>query len=157
MHHEFSTSFCEVSLKMTLYNSSDAVASVRVNTLDSNLVPDSSAVLSPDREGWYNVSLESEIKVVSDVRGTILKSLSSESVRPIIWSGSSSTKLQLEPASTAEIPLQVCIFSPGTYDLSNYVVQWNLQPSSDQESEETRPTSGTCPGYPYYLTVLPSS
>ncbi|PKI35306.1 hypothetical protein CRG98_044320, partial [Punica granatum] len=161
IHHNFSASFCEVSLRMTLYNSSDAVASLRVNTLDSNqsgfLLSDSSAVLPTNQEGWYNVSLESEIKVTSDVRGTILNSLSSESIRPIIWSGSSSTKLQLEPSSTVQIPLQVCIFCPGTYDLSNYVVQWNLQWPIDQGNEETRPNSGTCPGYPYYITVLPSS
>lgn len=144
---------------MTLYNSSGAVASVRVDTLDSNLAADSGTVLTPNQEGWYNVSLESEIKVTADVRGTILKSLSSESIRPIIWSGSSSTKLQLEPASAVEIPLQVCVFCPGTYDLPNYVVQWNLQPPTDPENknDESRPTSGTCLGYPYYLTILPSS
>ncbi|KAK4777160.1 hypothetical protein SAY86_005848 [Trapa natans] len=154
--HDFSASFCEVSLKMTLYNSSKTVASIRINTMDSSHLGDSGSVFS-NQEGWYNVPLENAIKVTSDVRGTILKSLLWESAHPTIWSASSSTKLQLGPGSMAEIPLQVCVFCPGTYDLSNYAVQWNLQPLGAQQNPESRPSSGTCPGYPYYLTVISSS
>ena len=35
LHHDFSASFCEISLKMHIYNSSGATAFVRIDTLDS--------------------------------------------------------------------------------------------------------------------------
>ncbi|XVF55872.1 hypothetical protein PTKIN_Ptkin06aG0071300 [Pterospermum kingtungense] len=69
-------------------------------------------------------------------------------------SGSSSTKLLVQPGSTAEIPLQICVFAPGIYDLSNYVLNWKLY---DENQAEANKPSGVCQGYPYHLTVLQST
>ncbi|XP_048126921.1 trafficking protein particle complex subunit 8 [Rhodamnia argentea] len=163
IHHDFSTSFCEVTLKMALYNSADAAASVRINTLDLSRNGDAqsrdeSTLASGKQAGWYNVSLDSEIKVTSDVSGIQMKPLSSDSASPFVWTGSSSTKVRLPPLSTLGIPLQICVFSPGTYDLSNYILQWSLVLPDDQGNHgETRPSSGTCQGYSYFLTVLQST
>ncbi|CAM9004042.1 unnamed protein product [Rhodiola kirilowii] len=106
--------------------------------------------------GWHDISLVNNITVTSD----ILKSPSSnasvlESLSPFIWSGTSSTKVTLKPGFTMEIPLQVCVFSPGTYDLSSYALDWTLVPLP--EHWETERATGTCQGYPYYLTVLEST
>ncbi|XP_012074301.1 trafficking protein particle complex subunit 8 isoform X2 [Jatropha curcas] len=161
-HHNFSASFCEINLKMTIYNSSDSVVSVSIITLDSSSgngqLSDDDTSTSGNQVGWHNLSLSDDIKVTSDVPGTnIAKSASQESVSPFIWSGTRSTRVQLEPMSSSEIPLQICVFSPGTYDLSNYVLNWKLLPVNDQGNvKETKQTMGTSPGYPYYLTVLQS-
>lgn len=148
---------------MTIYNSSDVAASIRINTFDSSssdplsdTTPGQPATSSGNQEGWHDLSLVTDIKVTSDPLGVrTSKSTAVESVSAFIWSGSSSTKVRLEPVSRTEIPLQVCVFSPGTYDLSNYVLHWNLLLSNDQENRD-RKSSGTCQGYPYYLTVLQS-
>lgn len=156
IHHNFSASFCEVKLKMTLYNSSDLSASIFIHTLDS--IPSTSQLSevmagSPGNQaGWYDTSLLNDIKVTSDVLGMkVGKPPSLDSVSQFIWSGSSSTKVEVEPMSTAVVPLQICVFSPGTYDLSNYALHWNLLSSKDEGSH------GKCPGSPYYLTVLQSA
>ncbi|KAJ7942948.1 Trafficking protein particle complex subunit 8 [Quillaja saponaria] len=165
LHHNFS-SFCEVKLKMTIYNSSGATTFVRMKTFDSagnvGRLTGVNAIQSAtpgNQAGWHDVSLVNDIKVASNVPGTQLgKPLSLESVCPFIWSGPSSTNVQLEPKSSVEIPLQVCVFSPGTYDLSNYVLNWNLSPSNGRGNhEEGRQASGTCQGYPYYITLLQSA
>lgn len=157
LHHDFSTSFCEINLKMRLYNSSGATASVRIDTLDfagSVVQP-----ATPDNQaGWHDVTPVNELKVTSNVPETQPgKALSLDSVSPYIWSGSSSTNLHLEPLSSAEIPLQICVFSPGTYDLSNYVLNWNLLSQNQGDGDQTRKDSGKCQGYKYYLTVLQST
>ncbi|KAL5739887.1 hypothetical protein ACOSQ2_029067 [Xanthoceras sorbifolium] len=167
VHHNFSASFCEINLRMTIYNSSDAAVSIRVNTFDStsssgqssDAAALESAVPTGNQSGWHEVPVLNDIKAKSEVLGTQVgkSSLSLESVFPFIWSGSSATSVQLGPMSTAEIPMQVCIFSPGTYNLSNYALNWNLLPVSGEGKEsETRQSSGTCHGYPYHLTVLQS-
>ncbi|BFG38453.1 hypothetical protein CerSpe_247270 [Prunus speciosa] len=163
IYHDFSAPFCEINLSMTLFNSSDVVASVHINTLDSSTsdnlndaTPVQPATSSDNQEGWHDLSLVTDIKVTSDVlKVRTSKSTPVESVSPFIWSGSSSTRVQLEPMSRTEIPLQVSVFSPGTYDLSNYVLHWNLLLSNDQGNRDSR-SSGKCQGYPYYLTVLQS-
>ncbi|CAK9152962.1 unnamed protein product [Ilex paraguariensis] len=159
--HNFSASFCEINLRMTIHNSSDVVASIRIKTSDSNssVSPFNSAtsVSSGDEAGWHDMSLSNDGKVTSDVLATrVGKSLSPDCVSPFIWSGSSSTRIKLDPLSTTKIPLQICVFSPGTFDLSDYVLHWNLLSPDDQEDDEAgkRPSSGTCQGHPYYLTVL---
>ncbi|XP_068342385.1 uncharacterized protein [Pyrus communis] len=162
LYHNFSASFCEINLSMTIYNSSDVVSSVRINTSDSSAsdhsgdaTPVQPATSSGNQDGWHDLSLATDIKVTSDALGSqVSKSIAVESVSPFIWSGSSSTRVQLDPMSRTEIPLQVCVFSPGTHDLSNYVLHWNLLLSNDQENRDRY--SGTCQGYPYYLTVLQS-
>ena len=159
-YHNFSSSFSEINFKMTIYNSSDSIASIRIKTIDS-AEGNESAPPSPssaNQTGWHYASLTQDIKVTSDVLGAqMAKSSSLESVSPFIWSGTSSTTLQIEPNSMAEAPLQICIFSPGIYDLSNYILQWKLLPSSRSGNDETNVSSGTCQGYPYYLTVLQSN
>lgn len=162
-YHNFSTSFCEVNFKMTIYNSSDSSASVRIKTIDSASTSESNetAPQSPSssyQTGWHYASLTQDIKGTSDVIGTQMgKSSSLESVSPFIWSGTSSTTVQIEPKSMTEAPLQICIFSPGIYDLSNYILQWELLPSPGSGKNEITISSGTCRGYPYYLTVLQST
>lgn len=150
---------------MHLSNSSGAIAFVRIDTLDSagngghmnSLNAVQSATLD-NQAGWRDVPPVNELKVTSNVPGTQPgKALSLESVSPYIWSGSSSTNLHLEPMSSVEIPLQICVFSPGTYDLSNYVLSWNLPSKGRGDSDETKQRSGKCHGYKYYLTVLQST
>ncbi|KAF7818861.1 trafficking protein particle complex subunit 8 [Senna tora] len=166
LHHDFSASFCEINLKMHLYNSSGATAFVRINTLDytvtgGQLNPLSvvqSVTPSDNQAGWHDITPVNEVKVTSNVTGSQPgKSLSLGSVSPYIWSGSSSTNVHLEPMSSAQIPLQICVFSPGIYDLSNYVLHWNLLPEDRGGQDETRQPSGKCLGYTYYLTVLQST
>lgn len=166
VHHDFSTSFCEVKLTMTISNSSDAIASVHVSTLDlpsssgqsSDVGTPQSAVPSGNQAGWHDIPVVSDTKVTSAVPGTHVGKLQPvESASPFIWCGSSSTKAQLQPFSTIRIPLQISVFFPGIYDLSNYVLNWNLIPNSDQEDLGQRQSSGTCQGYPYLLTVLQST
>lgn len=164
LYHDFSASMCEINLRMTIYNSSDGVASVRIGTFDSVNSADhlndgtavSSAYPSGDQAGWHDASIVDEIKVTSDVHGArVGKSLSLDSVPPFIWSGTSSTRIKLGPKSASEIPLQICVFSPGIYNLSNYALHWRLLTSDDSGDQEgTSQSSGTCQGYPYYLIVL---
>ncbi|KAE8725145.1 SYP121 protein [Hibiscus syriacus] len=166
IQHNFSAPLCEVNLKMTITNSSNSVASVHINTFDSpssNSQPinDAAASQPPENQaGWSDIPIVSDTKIITnDALATrSSKSLSIESAPQFIWSGSSSTKLTLQPKSTAEIPLQICAFAPGVYDLSNYVLNWNLTPINDQVNQgEASKSSGSCQGYPYYLTVLEST
>ncbi|GLT94814.1 hypothetical protein SLE2022_125350 [Rubroshorea leprosula] len=166
IHHDFAASFCEVNLRMSISNSADAVVSVHVNTSDSSSSGGQSsdaavaaAHSSEDQAGWHDIPVANDIKITSDVLATrVGKSMSLESVSHFIWSGSSSTKVLLEPKSTVEVPLQICVFAPGIYDLSNYVLNWNLLPATNQGNlGEEKPSSGECQGYPYYLTVLQST
>ena len=156
INHNFSASFCEVKLKITLYNSSDSSASIFIHSLDSNpstgQLSDVMAGSSGNQAGWYDASLVNDIKVTTDVLGMKPgKPPSMDSVSQFIWSGSSSIKVEVKPMSTAEVPLQVCVFSPGTYDLSNYALHWNLLSSKHEGSH------GKCLGSPFYLTVLESA
>lgn len=160
--HDFSTIFCEINLSMTVHNSSEDDVSVIVNTTDSTTTVNSVSSPAPvtgNEVGWHDLSHLTEIKVSSDVLGTrVTKSLSPKgvSVSPFIWSGASSTRFELKSLSSAEIPLQICVFTPGTYDLSNYSLHWNLLSSNNKRDNlnELEPSSGTCQGYPYYITVL---
>ena len=155
MYHDFSTSFCEIKLKMVIRNTSDGFLSVSINTIDG--LPDAAAPTpsSGNLSGWrYVPAITEEMKLTSDVMGSRLGKPppSMESSPPFIWSGSSSTKVQIQPLSTTEIPLQVSVFSPGTYSLSTYELVWELFEHENASSA----TSGTCQGYPYYITVLQS-
>ncbi|KAL5135551.1 Trafficking protein particle complex subunit 8 [Glycine soja] len=165
LHHDFSASFCEISLKMHIYNSSGSTVFVRIDTLDSagngghmNSVNVVQSATSDNRAGWHDITPVNELKVTSNVLGTQPgKALSLESVPSYIWSGSSSTNLHIDAMSSAEIPLQICVFSPGTYDLSNYVLNWKHPSNGQGDSDETKQHSGKCQGYKYYLTVLQST
>lgn len=152
--HDFSSGFCEINLRMTVYNSLEVSASVHINTLDYS-VPgvnaSTSAASSGNEIGWHDTSYLTDTKAASDAAGSrVGKALAPESISPFIWSGSSSTRFNLEPLSSAEVPLQISVFCQGTFDLSNYLLHWNLIPSDGGESKE----SGSCHGHPYHITVL---
>ena len=167
LHHNFSASFCEINLKMQLYNSSDAAAFVHLDTFDSagsgshlnSATTVQSATSTDKQEGWQEVTPPNEIKVTSSVLETEPgKALSLGNVSPYIWSRSCSTNVRLEPLSAAEVPLQICVFSPGTFDLSNYVLNWNLLPARGQRNyDESTQLSGKCQGHTYFLSVLQST
>ncbi|KAL9230618.1 hypothetical protein vseg_005946 [Gypsophila vaccaria] len=164
VHHDFSESFCEISLKLHIYNSLDTMVSVRMVTNDSSPIAsnssNSSGVVSENQAGWHDVSLTTDAKSNSDSLGPIQtgRKWTPESVSPFIWSGSSSTQLKLKPLSTTEIPVQVCVFTPGTYDLSNYNLLWDSsQSDSDRLKGDSRPSSGTYPGQSFFVTVLQST
>ncbi|KAF6144793.1 hypothetical protein GIB67_016867 [Kingdonia uniflora] len=158
INYNFSTS-CDIKLRMKIHNSSDEIAFVRINTFDP--IPSSGS-----QEGWYNISPLNDIKVTSDVLGTLSTKSSSplssiDGVSPYIWVASSSTRVEIDPKSSTEVPLQICLFSPGTYNLSNYTVHWNLRGTNNNSGfieDGRRQISGTGirPGHPYYLTVLQS-
>ncbi|KAL2250834.1 UNVERIFIED_CONTAM: hypothetical protein Sindi_2205700, partial [Sesamum indicum] len=160
VRHDFSAAFCEINLSMTVYNSSEDVVSVRIVTLDYTPATNSAtsaASVSGNEVGWHDTSQLSEIKVTSDVIGSRGgKAPSTDSVSPFIWSGTSSTRFNLEPFSSAQVPLQICVFSPGTLDLSNYILYWNLVSSSDGGHDVDGPkvSSGTCQGHSYHVAVL---
>ncbi|OVA02018.1 TRAPP III complex [Macleaya cordata] len=169
LNHDFSLSFCEIKLYLTIHNSSNAVASIRINTVDANPStsgPLSDAVVAPQslasfghQVGWHNVSLTNDTKDSSDAVGSQVGKSSSDGTAPFIWSASSCTLIKLGPMSTTKVPLQICLFSPGTFDLSSYSLHWNLQFSDDEVfvAEKTiQSSSGTSQGHPYYLTVLQS-
>ncbi|KAL0887791.1 hypothetical protein Bca101_011774 [Brassica carinata] len=156
INHDFSTSLCEVKLKMVIRNTSDGLLSLSINTIDG--LPDAAAPTpsSENQCGWrYVPAITEEMKLTTDVMGSRLgkPSPSMESSPPFIWSGLSSTKVQIQPLSTTEIPLQISVFSAGVYNLSSYTLIWEL---SEHENASSSTSSGTCQGYPYYLTVRQS-
>ncbi|KAL0346987.1 UNVERIFIED_CONTAM: hypothetical protein Scaly_1714700 [Sesamum calycinum] len=159
VRHDFSAAFCEINLSLTVYNSSEDVVSVRIVTLDYTPAINSAtsaASVSGNEVGWHDISHPSEIKVTSDVTGVRGgKAPSTDSVSPFIWSGTSSTRFNLEPFSSAPVPLQICVFSPGTFDLSNYILYWNLVSSSDGGHDVDGPkvSSGTCQGHSYHVAA----
>lgn len=158
IRHDFAVGFCEINLNMTIHNSSESVISVHVKTFDSAAHINSSIAGAPvpaaSEAGWHNLSLQDDTEVASEVLGnSVGKPLSPVSVSPFIWSASSSTHVKLEPLSSTEVSLQICVFSPGTYDISNYSLHWNLEKPHDQEYG-LKELSGTCQGHTYYISVL---
>ncbi|KAI3993969.1 hypothetical protein MKX01_002982 [Papaver californicum] len=165
LNHDFSISFCEIELFLTIHNSSDSGASVRINTGDSSTGGHlSDTVVAPQspasfglQVGWHNIALTNDSKdSPNNTIGTQFTKSSSDGGAPFIWSASSSNLLELGPFSTVKVPLRICLFSPGTYDLSSYTINWSLQVSGDERisGEKTSRSSGTSQGNPYYLTVL---
>ncbi|VFQ62580.1 unnamed protein product [Cuscuta campestris] len=145
--HDFTSAFlCEIKLKMTVNNSSDTHhVSVQVGLADSSAIPETAS--SSDEVGWH------ELRTDLETPRTAFKT-NADVAMPFIWSGSSGTHFSLGPSSSTELPLQITVFSPGTYDLSNYLLHWRMISSSSQE-DLSRPVSGTCKGHPYFITVLP--
>ncbi|XP_075101206.1 uncharacterized protein LOC107825691 isoform X2 [Nicotiana tabacum] len=158
--HDFKEPFCAITLRIVVHNSSDDVVSIRCNPSDSAVSFSSSgnASAAPGNEvGWHDLSLSNDIKITSDVLGArVVKPTSSDTVPPFIWSASSSTHFALEPLSFREIPVEICVFSPGTFDLSNYSLHWSFSSPSYQgnNGDKSRALSGTCQGHPFYITVL---
>ncbi|XP_013628189.1 PREDICTED: trafficking protein particle complex subunit 8-like [Brassica oleracea var. oleracea] len=152
IYHDFSTSLCEIQLKLVIRNTSDGTSSVSFNTIDS--VQDAAAPTpsAGNQSGWrYVPDVTEEMKLTSDVMGSRSGKppSSMESSPPFTWSGLSSTKVEIQPLSTTEIPLQISVFAPGIYNLSSYKLTWERSGREDA-------SSGTCQGYPYYLIVLQS-
>ncbi|PKU73262.1 trafficking protein particle complex subunit 8 [Dendrobium catenatum] len=165
MSHDFSVSFCEIDLELTICNCLNAEVSIRIIThdfmpetkLSDYLISDSNT----NQGGWHNVSLANDIKEISNVQSEKLSSSSSQSISPFIWCAASSTSVKMQPLSTANVPLRICIFSPGTFDLSSYELHWNVQSSSRSDKgrpgdDATRSSSGMSRGHPFYLTVMQS-
>lgn len=159
VRHDFSSGLCEINLSMSVYNSLEDAVSVHINTLDSlarSSSVTSTASVSGNEVGWHDITYLTDAKVKSDAIGArVGKALAPESVSPFIWSGSCSTQFNLEPSSSAKVPLQISVFCQGTFDLSNYSLQWNLLPGDTGDHEnESRVRSGSCHGHPYHITVL---
>lgn len=163
IHHNFDTSFCEINLRISIHNSLDAAVSVRIHPNDSgpstSQPSNSSGVSSENRVGWHDVSLAGEAKITSDTLQNTrhVQQMPGESVSPFIWCGSSSTRIKVAPLSTAEVPIQICVFAPGTYDISNYQLHWeSMHPEGDIDAD-SKQSSGIFPGHSFYLTVLQSA
>ncbi|CAN6291607.1 unnamed protein product [Urochloa humidicola] len=108
--------------------------------------------------GWYDVSLETDIKAISSAKGTRHEKQSSKSISPYVWCSLSSAQIELQPDSCARVPLKLCIFAPGTYNFSNYELQWRVHPSSEgaQVDEIENGLTGGGQGHPFYVTFLQS-
>jgi len=156
--HDFSKSCCEVSIQLVIHNSAAHKSSVRVVTSDvmreknqTVHTHDSTSV----QGGWHDVSLENDIKAISSAKGTRHEKQSSKSISPYVWCSLSSAQIELQPDSCSRVPLKVCIFAPGTYNFSNYELQWKVLPSKEAQVDENG-SSGGGPGHPFYVTVLQS-
>lgn len=158
--HDFSKSYCEVSIQLVIHNSAAHTSSVRVVT--SDVMPEKSQTVHPHdpssvQGGWYDVSLENDIKAISSAKGTQHEKQSSKSISPYVWCSLSSAQIELQPDSCARVPLKVCIFAPGTYNFSNYELQWKVHPSEGAQVDESKNgSSGSGQGHPFYVTVLQS-
>ncbi|KAF3773985.1 hypothetical protein EJ110_NYTH54143 [Nymphaea thermarum] len=166
--HDFAKSFCEMRFQVTVQNSSDAVAFIRLvmfNQAENEVQLSDVGQLSGASEegGWHEISLGNSGKVLSDLlaQSSPSRKQSSKSISSYVWTGSSSTKVKLEPLSSAVIPLNLCIFAPGVYDLSNYELQWDIKPCNEGNDgfrrDSSKRTAGTSLGHPFYLTALQSA
>ncbi|KAG2545392.1 hypothetical protein PVAP13_9KG306369 [Panicum virgatum] len=156
--HDFSKSCCEVSIQLVIHNSAAHKSSVRVVT--SDVMREKNQTVHPHdstsvQGGWHDVSLENDIKAISSAKGTRHEKQSSKSISPYVWCSLSTAQIELQPDSCSRVPLKVCIFAPGTYNFSNYELQWKVLPSKEAQVDENG-SSGGGPGHPFYVTVLQS-
>uniref|UniRef100_A0A0E0KJW9 Trafficking protein particle complex subunit 8 n=1 Tax=Oryza punctata TaxID=4537 RepID=A0A0E0KJW9_ORYPU len=154
--HDFSKSYCEANIQLVIHNSGQHNISARVVTYDS--VPDKSQTVNmqdsnSNQGGWYDVSLENDIKAISTAKGTHYQKQSSESISPFVWCSLSSAQVELKPDTSTKVPLKVCIFMPGTYNFSNYQLQWKVHSSEVGQVDENQ-RSGGGQGHPFYVSVL---
>jgi trafficking protein particle complex subunit 8 len=160
VNHDFSKSYCEVNIQLVIHNSAGHNFFVRVVTFDG--IPEKSKTIHPQDStsalgGWYDVSLENDIKVISSAKGAHYEKKYSESIPPHVWCSLSSAQIEMQPDSSARVSLKVCIFAPGTYNFSNYELHWKLYPSDGSHVDENdRWSSGGGQGHPFYVTVLQS-
>lgn len=156
--HDFSKSYCEVNLQLLIHNSEAHKILVRVATFD--VMPEKSQTVHPHdstsaQGGWYDVSLENDVKTISNSKSTHQEKQSSKSISPYVWCSLSCAQKELQPDSCARVPLKVCIFAPGTYNFSNYELQWKVHPSEGPLVDENEKLlSGGGLGHPFYVTVL---
>ncbi|KAG0478781.1 hypothetical protein HPP92_013500 [Vanilla planifolia] len=138
IQHDFSVSFCEVELQLTLSNVLKSEVSIRVVTFDispeSKPSDDLPSHPSAHQGGWYDVPLTVDTKQTP--------SSSPRSISPFIWCAASSTQVKMQASSTSVVPLRICIFSPGTYDLSNYELHWKSALFVEGLDEDKRSYSG---------------
>ncbi|XP_039130030.1 trafficking protein particle complex subunit 8 isoform X3 [Dioscorea cayenensis subsp. rotundata] len=145
--HDFST-FCEVNLTMAIHNCSEAIVSVRIATFDfvSETKQSAETTQSSDSSGcqggWSDISLVNDIKLSPDPLRNMLNIQSSGSTPPFVWCASSSTRIKLAKGSAMEVPLKICVFSPGTYNLSQYELHWNQESSEGSGAELSITSSG---------------
>lgn len=158
--HDFSKSYCEVNLQLVIHNSAARKSSVRVVTFD--VMPEKSQTVhqhdsTSAQGGWYDVSLENDIKTISSSKSTHQEKQSPMTISPYVWCSLSCAQIELQPDSCARVPLKVCIFAPGTYNFSNYELQWKVHPSEGPHVDENEKwSSGGGQGHPFYVTVLQS-
>ncbi|KAJ3669964.1 hypothetical protein LUZ60_010288 [Juncus effusus] len=150
IHHDFSSSFCSVPLHLNLTNSSPFPLHLNLVTLDYS--PDFDSTNSTDfltkQAGWSDVSLANDIKKIASPRKIIkFQKPTCESAPPFVWCGPSSVPVKVAPGGTIRVSLKVCVFAPGTYNLSNYELSWKDELIEERET-------GTGKGHPFYLTVL---
>ncbi|XP_057525663.1 uncharacterized protein LOC130805064 isoform X2 [Amaranthus tricolor] len=163
VHHDFDKSFCEINLKMSIHNSLDAEVSVHIDTNNSvssaSQSSNSTGVSADTKHGWHDVSLTGEAKTNADTLGSTQydKQMPVESTPPFIWCGSSATRVKLPPLSDIEVPVQICVFAPGTYNISNCLLHWELSQTTAESAADLKESSGTCPGQSFYITVLQST
>lgn len=179
VRHDFSACFCEVDLELTICNCTKSEVFIRIIT--SDFVPETKLsddlVSDPNinQGGWHDVSLANDVKEISNVQGfqsrksssppsssssSSLSSPPSQSISPFIWCAASATLVKMQPSSTAKVPLRICVFSAGTFDLSNYELHWNVQSTNPLDGgpgdDAMRGLSGVSRGHPFYLTVMQS-
>jgi trafficking protein particle complex subunit 8 len=156
IYHDFSRSFCEVDLHVDLLNCSSNQVNVQLSTFD--YTPDTTenpssklngtSDFSTKQSGWSDISPESDMKVMSSPKKVEkYHKPTSGSVPPFIWCGSCAVQLTLDPACTVRVPLKICVFAPGTYNLSNYELHW-------KDELQGLSGAGTGRGHPFFLTVL---
>lgn len=94
--HDFSKSCCEANIQLVIHNSSEHNTTVRVVTSDCMAEKSQTA---PSHEsasgqgGWYDVSLENDIKAIASTKGTHSQKQSSESISPFVWCSLSSAQV----------------------------------------------------------------
>ncbi|WVZ60808.1 LOW QUALITY PROTEIN: hypothetical protein U9M48_010785, partial [Paspalum notatum var. saurae] len=143
-----------VNIQLIIHNSSPYKRPVRVVTLD--VMPEKNQTVhlhdsTGAQGGWYDVSLENDIKTISSSKSTHQEKQSSKSVSPYVWCSLSSVLIELQPDSCARVPLKVCIFAPGTYNFSNYELQWKVHPSEEPHVEGNEKwSSASGQGHPFY-------
>lgn len=124
--------FCEVALVLTVKNCSIYDAYVKMETFDMNpMTGMASSSVQEKRFGWFPLaggpasgellSSDSGVGLEEENSGGIL------SCGPYMWCNIRSTSIPtLRSGASAELPLHVVLFAPGTYDLSRYQISWSL-------------------------------
>ncbi|XP_006650699.2 trafficking protein particle complex subunit 8 isoform X1 [Oryza brachyantha] len=154
--HDFSKSYCEANIQLVIHNSGQHDTSVRIVTFDSLTDKRTTVNLqdsNSNQGGWYDVSLENDIKAISTAKGTHYQKQPSDSISPYVWSSLSCAQVDLKPDTSAKVPLKACIFMPGTYNFSNYQLHWKVHSSEVGQVDENERTGGG-QGHPFYVTVL---
>ncbi|XP_078442115.1 tetratricopeptide repeat (TPR)-like superfamily protein [Wolffia australiana] len=166
--HDFASSFYETELVMTLHNFSPATVTLKIvvpeHPLSRTLSGESTddlALSNYGHGGWQDVPLASDV-LSSALQSARLKkplplslSLSGSNGQPFAWCTSTSSSLILEPKATVEVPMRVCIFSAGLFDLSNLELHWsmNMGETKAEGADAKSNLLGMSRGSPFFLTA----